>query len=278
MSENVKSIGEIMREKNFYEEMPAEMCFCPKHGEYIGAPLIFRFGNEKKVLSPPCLKCEKEEQEKEERQIKEDKRIAAELEKAAEIGFLTKMNIGKIFWNEDFDTFNPYTPELKQNLDICASFAKDHQGRMLIMLGKNGNGKDHLAASILKKIGGYIYTFFEIELMIKDCYSPKANESETEVYKRLWEAPLLVINEIGRHKANSEWSLNFFSNIIDKRYQNILPTILISNKHLKDDCNCPDCLHHFLGNDILSRVIENGEILHFNEDDYRYKKREMRQA
>jgi DNA replication protein DnaC len=86
---------------------------------------------------------------------------------------------------------------------------------------------------------------------------------------------MLVIDEIGRSKA-SDFELNWLSYVIDKRHENYRPLVFISNKHLKDDCphgGCPDCLQNFMGNDILSRITENGLIMEFTGEDYRYKKR-----
>ena len=60
------------------------------------------------------------------------------------------------------------------------------------------------------------------------------------------------------------------------KYENLMPSILISNKHLKDDCSCPECLQNYVANDVISRIIESGQIMVFTGDDYRYKKREMR--
>ena len=143
------------------------------------------------------------------------------------------------------------------------------------MIGNNGNGKDHLAASALKKIGGYMYSVFELELLLRQSYTGQT--SEWDIYDRLCHAPLLVINEIGKHKPG-DWEINFISYIINKRYENMKPVILISNTHLKDNCpqnGCDKCLQHYIGNDVISRIIEEGEIIIFTGDDYRAKKREM---
>jgi DNA replication protein DnaC len=229
------------------------------------------------VPCPECDKIEQEEYAREEAHREEAARKAAEESiKEEKEEYLSEMNIGRKFWGESFDTFDGYTPALKRFLEICVKFANDPQGRMLLMLGKNGNGKNHLAASILQETGGCIYSVFEIELMLKECYSGKT--SEPELYRRLCSIPVLIINEIGRHKVG-EWEQHFLSYIINKRYENLMPTVLISNAHLKDACpnkGCSECFRNLLGNDVLSRIVEDGEIMIFNENDYRYKKREMR--
>jgi len=268
----VKQVGEVIGQ----EKLPEGSYDCPTHGKFRGTPVKIAG----KVFFPLCPICEKEETEKIERENKEaeeQRRAAVEEEqRVARENYLTEMNIGKKFWYESFDTFDAYTPDLKRYLEICKTYAQNHEGRMLVMLGKNGNGKNHLAASILKKIGGCIYSVFEIELLLKECYSGKTGEPE--LYRRLCNIPMLVINEIGKHKSG-EWETNFLSYIINKRYENLMPTVLISNAHLENDCpdkGCSKCLQNFLGNDVLSRIVEDGEIMIFNEKDYRYIKREMR--
>lgn len=260
----IQRFGEMMG----FESLPEEEYQCEKHGAYKGSPLMLL----RTKISPQCPKCV-QEFEDEANLIETEKREAER--RKERITCLTEMNIGKKFWDESFDTFDAYTPTLKRLFDICVAFANDPQGRMLLMLGKNGNGKNHLAASILYKTGGCIYSVFEIELLLKECYARKNGESD--LYKRLCDIPMLVINEIGRHKIG-EWETHFLSYIINKRYENLMPTILISNAHLKNNCpqnGCPNCFQNLLGNDVLSRIAETGEIMIFNEDDYRYRKREM---
>jgi len=272
---SAKRAGEIVG-----NEGPIEKEFdCPKHGKYTGTS-IKKFGI---TMDTMCPECEKERAIEEAELEKQRQAFFAKAKEEAENEAREKrfieMNIGKKFWGESFDTFDPYTEGLKKHLETCKAYANDHQGRMLLMIGKNGNGKNHLATSILKVTGGCIYSVFEIELMLKECYSGK--DSEPELFRRLCDIPMLIINEIGRHKSG-DWETNFLSYIINKRYENLMPTVLITNTHLLKNCptdpkkGCPSCLQRFLGNDVLSRIVEDGEVMSFNEEDYRYKKREMR--
>jgi DNA replication protein DnaC len=258
------------------EEIELKTFHCLKHGYYTDRKSSISYLGKERKIYPACPKCEDEmniKREEEEKKFQDAMKALAA--KRQEERFL-EMNIGKKFLCESFDTFDAYTPDLERYLNICKTFADDPQGRMLFMLGKHGNGKNHLAASILKKTGGYMYSVFEIELMLRECYAGKTGESE--IYKRLCNTPVLVINEIGRHKIG-EWETHFLSYIINKRYENLMPTVLITNTHLRENCpdkGCPDCLQNYLSSDVLSRVVEDGEIMIFNEKDYRYKKREMR--
>lgn len=261
-----KKVGPILGR----EELPEQEYDCPKHGKYTGKPVKMAFFE--KVIDPPCPKCTEEE---EAAKAAEYERREQEEREQSRISYFKRLNIGRIFWDESLETFDAYTDELKHHLEVCVDFANNPQGRKLVMLGNHGNGKNHLAASILKITGGIIYKIYEIELMLHQSYSGETQEYK--VIKELCETEMLVIDEIGRSKPTS-WEMNWLSYVIDKRHENLMPLVLISNKHIKEDCpqgesGCPDCIQNFVGNDILSRIIENGVILEFTSDDYRYKKR-----
>jgi DNA replication protein DnaC len=146
------------------------------------------------------------------------------------------------------------------------------------MLGENGNGKTHLAVSVLKKLGGKIYTAYEIGTMIRQGYG--GGTREWEVLHELCTVPLLVIDEVEKIK-DSEAKQHWISHIVGKRYNRLLPIVFIANCHTLSDCTakvkpCPKCLEYHLENDVLSRIIEDGIIMKFNSDDYREKIRDAR--
>jgi DNA replication protein DnaC len=271
-----KKAGDVLKEI-ILEEREFE---CPTHGKYTGRPIFTQWRNHE--IDPPCPVCAKEESERlaiEEQKKQEEKRIADEAEKERKrIKWLTNLNIGKRLWDESFETFNAYNDELKHHLEICIEFAHNPQGRKLVMLGNNGTGKNHLAASILKITGGVVYKIFKIELLMKSSYSKRGSQ-EDDLIKQLCTTEMLVIDEIGRTKGG-RWEENWLSYVIDERHQNFMPLILISNKHLKEDCptgeGCPDCLQNWVGNDVLSRIIEDGLIMEFTGEDYRQKMRSVR--
>jgi DNA replication protein DnaC len=272
MTEQVKRIDDLTNAG----KLPLQDYECLKHGPYTAQPVVFRLGDFEKIFEPFCPICEAEMKKRDEEQKEERERRAVEAARQRKIERLRKMNIGSKFWDESLETFDPYTPELQRHLDICRAFSENPQGRMLVMLGKNGNGKNHLAASLLKLLGGYMYSVFEIELLLKRSYSHEV--SEWKIYRQLYRAPLVVINEIGKHKIG-DWEMNFLSYIINKRYENMMPIVLISNGHLRDNCpkaGCPECFQNYFGNDVISRILEAGEIMLFTGEDYRMKLREKR--
>jgi DNA replication protein DnaC len=147
------------------------------------------------------------------------------------------------------------------------------------MLGKNGTGKTHLAISVLKALGGVIYTAYEIGVNLRESYNG-GGIREYEALDELCSVPLLVIDEVEKLK-DSEAKQNWMSHVIGKRYNRMLPIIIIANCHLANDCAavkkpCSSCLEYHLENDVISRITEDGIIMNFNSGDYRKEIRERR--
>jgi DNA replication protein DnaC len=109
--------------------------------------------------------------------------------------------------------------------------------------------------------------------MLQQSYSKEGGTRQYEIEQELCTVPMLVIDEIGRTKGG-RWEEEWMSYVVNKRHENLRPLILMSNKHLKEDCpskGCPDCLQNWIGNDILSRIIEDGLVMEFTGEDYREK-------
>lgn len=269
---SVNKIGDLIPKIKESVDLPEAEFDCPRHGKYRGMPTKdFSFiGDEEFITTPECPECKREMDLRE--------REKAELEKTERL--ITKykrMNIGQKFWNESFETFDDYTDELKKHLATARKFAEKPEGK-LVMLGEHGNGKNHLAVSILKITGGMIYRAYEIGLLLRQTIN--GTTTEYEVLTRLCETPLLIIDEIEKLK-DSEAKNHWLSYIVGKRYDDMLPVIFIGNCHTQDDCKeeqrpCPKCIEYHLENDILSRIIEDGTIMKFTGEDYRERKRSER--
>jgi len=239
---------------------------CPKHGEYAGE--VIKLDHElfgKKELTPKCPHCHNENEQW--HQAEKEKQ-----QKQRDIQKWQSMNIEPRFYESSFDNFNAYNPELQKNLTLCCAFAEKPEGK-LIMLGENGNGKTHLAVSVLKKVGGIMYTAYEIGMNLRQSYG--GDTKEWEVLNKLCTVPLLVIDEVEKIK-DSEAKQNWMSYVVGKRYDRMLPLILIANCHVEKDCSktekpCSKCLEFHLENDVLSRIVEDGHALKFSSDDYRRK-------
>jgi DNA replication protein DnaC len=220
----------------------------------------------RKMLFGNCPACEIEYEE-------ETKRLQDEKDLENKLYWYKVYNIEPLYYSETLESFKADTPELVKAKDAVKKLIDTKTGK-IVMLGKNGTGKTHLAVCAVKALGGKILTMYEISTRIRATYSAKAKEDELEVTDELARLKMLVIDEIGRTKG-SEAEENWLSYIIDKRNSRSLPLILISNKHTRKSCaagGCKDCLENYLSEDILSRLCVDGKILNFTGDDYRKKR------
>ena len=213
-----------------------------------------------------CPVCEKEHDDDIEKRERQENAAALDERYRAS-------NIEPLYFSVTLEDFKAETLELQKAVNSIRIMIAEKTGK-IVMLGKNGTGKTHLAVCAVKDLGGKIYTMYEISTRIRATYTAKAKEDELQVVDELARVPLLVIDEIGRTKG-SEAEENWLSYIIDKRNSRGLPLILISNKHSRKSCpekGCKDCVENYLSEDVMSRLCIDGKILNFTGEDWRKKR------
>ncbi|NBF13070.1 ATP-binding protein [Pseudomonas sp. Fl4BN1] len=167
-----------------------------------------------------------------------------------------------------FDGYTTGDDKAKQRaLSICRKYAEGFEahsqaGRALMLMGEIGTGKTHLACAILQHVvrqGGYtglIVTAESITQAVTDSFRGNAGPSKSDLIAELAAVDLLVIDEVGMHtaKPGKDFTPGLLHEAIDRRYQLIKPTILISNQK-------PEMLQDFIGPRAADRLRENGGLL-----------------
>ncbi|MEQ4632121.1 ATP-binding protein [Providencia stuartii] len=189
-----------------------------------------------------------------------------------EQNFLSSVNIPPRFANETFETFKATTQPAKHNLTVCQQYVntwedRKNAGEGLIFCGIPGTGKTHLAVSIAREIAEdlqesvFITTAARIIRAFRRTWSGNSEFSELDVLAKYCDPDLLIIDEIGvQYGTDSERNILF--EVINDRYEYLLPTILVSNLPLNE-------LEEMLGERVVDRLLQGGTVLTFNWPTYR---------
>jgi len=155
-------------------------------------------------------------------------------------------------------------------------------GGIVVMYGAHGTGKTRMSWELAKKCnpkdaghnnGGLWKTSIRREkpaiyttavglfTEIRDTYRKNSEFSETQVIKKYSEAALIVIDEM-QDRRDTDFEGREITGIIDARYRDAVPTILISN-HSREN------FAKSLSPAVIERIRENGCGLHFNWTSFR---------
>jgi len=105
--------------------------------------------------------------------------------------------------------------------------------RGLLFMGPAGVGKTHLAVSILRDLiskgfAGLFYEFGSLLKEIQDSYNPISKSSELKVLAPVFQADVLVLDELGA-SVPTDWVRDTMYQIINKRYNDNKLTIFTTN-------------------------------------------------
>lgn len=234
---------------------------CDAHGKYQAwrqashesSPYIIR----------DCPKCLAEDIAKQNAQRRERDAQHARRRRLKEIMGLA--GIPARFVDRTLDNYVATTPGQRIALSICRGYAESwleqfRKGGSLVLTGKVGTGKTHLACAIANAVipehmaTAAFGTVAKIIRSIKSTYGGKG--SETQAIADLLKVDLLIIDEVGVQNG-SDHELTMLFEIINERYQNLRPTILISNLNTDD-------LEKFLGQRVMDRFRGCGTVVAFD--------------
>lgn len=142
-------------------------------------------------------------------------------------------------------------------------------GTSLLMCGKPGTGKSHLAAAmaqaVIKQGRSAVYTsVLRAVRSIKDTYRKDSDITEQAAINAYVLPDLLILDEVGV-QFGSETEKMYLFEILNGRYESLKPTIVITNLS-------PSEVSAYLGERIVDRLAEGGGgTLVFDWESYRSK-------
>jgi DNA replication protein DnaC len=239
---------------------------CETHGEYESKAQEIMG----RTFATGCPECEAEREAKQ--KADDEKRLRAARERRVE-ELAQGALIPKRFQGYGFDDYQPANDKAAKIKAACQRYAERFEDRLqmgggLVLCGKPGTGKTHLACAIANHV---MREFFRVPLFtsvtkmsraVKATYTPKSDRTEAQVIRSFVDPDLLILDEVGAQRG-TETELLLAQEIIDERYQEVRPTILISNLPESE-------LGRYIGDRAIDRMYEGGgAILAFDWDSYR---------
>lgn len=145
--------------------------------------------------------------------------------------------------------------------------------RGLLFAGPVGVGKTHLAAAILrglaeKGVPGLFCEYGSLLKEIQDSYNPVSRTTELSVLAPVYEAEVLVLDELGASKP-TEWVLDTMTHIIGRRYNDKKLTIFTTNYTDERQSLAGETLQDRVGTRLRSRLYEMCSTVLIDGEDYR---------
>lgn len=248
--------------------LPDTKAYCEKHDvEYDAGQIQLR----EMIVISPCPECIKEAEE------------ASRLEKERELQFVRDQEMSRKFMRANIPpryttrNFNNFSCQSKEQ-QVALEKAKIYSSRIaenmktgasLILTGKPGTGKTHLACAVANEFisSGGKALFITVSGMIRkirESYRRDSDKTEQEAINEFRDIPLLIIDEVGIQKG-SESEEHLLFEVINERYSYFRPTIIISNETLVG-------IKNYIGERAMDRMVEGGgDFIQFTWDSYRSK-------
>ncbi len=226
---------------------------CGSHGDTLHHVAFL----DDKAIRKTCSECGKEHAIRKEKEAQQSKQReeSEELRRLFRMSGIPKRFQKKMLWN-----YIPNNDGAKKVHRVCERYSEKFDDRFengggLILCGKPGTGKTHLAAGIglealADKYRVEYNSAINIIREIRNSYKKDAQKTESELIERFVNIDLLIIDEVGvQYGTDSEKIILF--DVINGRYNNVKPTIIISNLNLTE-------LKGFIGERVVDRMREGG--------------------
>jgi DNA replication protein DnaC len=159
---------------------------------------------------------------------------------------------GLDFINQRIDCppmFRDATPD-KLNKKIKKFLTSDSNNLNFFLYGGVGTGKTYSAYAIAKlyfvnKMSVRLYNYIDLLTQIKESFGKPG--SDDFIKEKVCSQDAIILDDLGAEKV-TEWTLEILYRLIDHRYINMIPLIIISNLNIED-------LSKIYGDRIMSRIV-----------------------
>lgn len=225
---------------------------CETHGDYIS----YCYYDD---VYSGCEQCRKDSIEQSKKQQEAFERQQKNMRWLSRIG---DAGIPERFKTRTLDTYcvNVNNPKQQKIFNFCKDYAANFQqirktGQSFMMLGTVGTGKTHLSIGVALEVmrngnSAVFSSASKIFRAIKDTYHKGSHQKESEVMAIYTQCDLLIIDEVGVQRG-SDFEKETFFDVINERYENMRPTIILSNLTIEE-------IKVFLGERVFDRLRENG--------------------
>jgi DNA replication protein DnaC len=216
-------------------DLPSKAVSCHNHGIFTSTGTLLTIGRMQREMWSICPKCS-ETNDTQSHMASAERSATAAQERLAKV--LQLAAIPKRLLASSFNNYETSTDAQAATLARCMHYAEGFarhldQGTGLVLAGKPGTGKSHLASAILQAlmpthVGAYT-TMMDLVHSLREGWGGKGMRSEAHVLAELARLPLLVIDEIGLQYGTEAEKIHLFE-VLDRRHRDMTPTILITNQ------------------------------------------------
>jgi DNA replication protein DnaC len=138
----------------------------------------------------------------------------------------------KRYARASFENFHDQVPGVREAKRLAITYA-DHPSGWLVLLGRWGCGKTHLAVAVGRsrvEAGDTVLIQAVPDLLdhLRSAFSPRAGQSYDERFEQMKSVDLLVLDDYGA-QHDTDWATEKLFQLLNHRYNGSLPTVITSN-------------------------------------------------